>query len=158
MAEAVRAVRADFCFDHRATRTVFHAADVCTGERQVRSEILRRRVHIDEVFQPALNDLHASVLDGMRLQFCSAVIDRLRSFASLRMTPAMRRARVIPIVSAAPDSQNKPASSIPFARGRLAGESEKFSPAPPSSERNSHGLPLEQKSCCANARAGSPNP
>src|SRR5258708_11303710 len=62
VAETIGAIRTDFRFDHRAMRAVFHAADIRAGKREARGELLRRRGHVDEIFQPVIYNLHALVL------------------------------------------------------------------------------------------------
>src|SRR6266481_4164282 len=61
VSKAVGAIRADFGFDHCAVRAVLHAADVCAGKGQARGELLGRGSDVDKIFQPVVDDLHASV-------------------------------------------------------------------------------------------------
>src|SRR5216683_3889268 len=61
MAEAIGTIRTDLCVDHGTMGAIFNTGNVRTGKREARGQFLRRRSHVDEVLQPVVNDLHASV-------------------------------------------------------------------------------------------------
>ena len=58
VAEAIGAIRTDFRFDHRAMRAVLDTADIRAGKREARGELVGRGRHIDEIFQPVVDDFH----------------------------------------------------------------------------------------------------
>jgi len=58
MAEAIRAIGGDFGVDHGAVRTIFDAGNVISRKREARGELFRRRGDGDEVWKPAVEDLH----------------------------------------------------------------------------------------------------
>src|SRR5450631_1294901 len=58
MAEAIRAIGGNFCVDHGAVRTIFDAGNVISRKREARGELFRRRGDGDEVWKPAVEDLH----------------------------------------------------------------------------------------------------
>src|ERR1700676_2753130 len=65
----------------------FNATDVGTRKRQPRSQFIRRSGDVNEILQPVVDNLHAPTLTGNRqLVSCVELMERLRSFASLRMT------------------------------------------------------------------------
>ncbi len=87
MAEAVGAIGTDFCVNHRAVRAVFDSGDVRAGKGKARGKVLRRRRHVDEIFQPAVNNLHDPVPTcGSRNQ---TRVSNLRGRAKARRLPML---------------------------------------------------------------------
>ncbi len=86
MAEAIGAIGTDFRVNHGTMRAIFNAGDVGTGESEARGEFLRRRGNVDEIFQPVINNFHASV--PARLQLSEIHVRRvLHGHAAILLMP-----------------------------------------------------------------------
>src|SRR5882724_530981 len=58
VAEAIGPIGRNFRVHYGAVRTIFDAADVRAGERQARGEFVGSGFHVDEIFEPVVDDFH----------------------------------------------------------------------------------------------------